>query len=156
MKTLLTISLAALLCSALSGQQFRLQVKTRTVYIVPMANGLDRYLASRLTSSGTVWVVLDPASADAIVTDRVDDAFWSWSNENYKASHKGPIPPFVDDHSQSDRQKSLNSGTVFLVDPRTSVVLWSVYQPAPNASPNALDQTADRVALSLKKHLTAK
>src|SRR5579864_5299489 len=55
-----TILAIALLCSLLPGGEFHLQLKTRTVYILPMANGLDRHLASRLTSSGAVWVVLDP------------------------------------------------------------------------------------------------
>jgi len=59
-KTASIIVMVVLLCSPLRGGEFHLQLKTRTVYIIPMANGLDRHLASRLTSSAVVWVVLDP------------------------------------------------------------------------------------------------
>src|SRR5215469_15026607 len=98
MRTLFKIFAVALLSSMASGQTFRLQLKTRTVYIVPMANGLDRYLASRLTSTGTVWVLLAPAGADAVITDRVDEGFWEWSSAVYKPGHEGPVPRLTDDH----------------------------------------------------------
>jgi hypothetical protein len=45
---------------------------------------------------------------------------------------------------------------VFLVDPRNGVVLWSIYEPTPDTSPNALDQAAVRVAMNLKKSLNVK
>jgi hypothetical protein len=151
----LIVPLIALLCSTAFGEEFRLQIKTRTVYIVPMANGLDRYLASRLTSSGAVWVVLEPSNADAVITDRVDQTFWDWSNAQYRSGSKTPVPlPSVDVKAAS--KPAPPQGTVFLVDPRTSIVLWSIYQPAPDSSPGALDQTAGRVANDLKKHLYAK
>ena len=35
------IAMIALLCPVLYGGEFHLQLKTRTVYIIPMANGLD-------------------------------------------------------------------------------------------------------------------
>jgi hypothetical protein len=47
-------------------------------------------------------------------------------------------------------------GTVFLVDPRNGVVLWSMYEPIPDTSPKALDQAAAHVAINLKKSLNAK
>ena len=157
MKTVFKILAIALLSCIASGQTFRLQLKTKTVYIVPMANGLDRYLASRLTSTGTVWVLLDPAGADAVVTDRVDEGFWAWSNAVFKPGHQGPVPRLTDDHpGGSGPAGSSNRGTLFLVDPRTGIVLWSIYQPPANASPNAMDQAAARVASTLKKHLDAK
>ena len=140
-----------------SGQTFRLQLKTHTVYIVPMANGMDRYLASRLTSTGAVWVLLDPAGADAVITDRVDEGFWAWSNAVFKPGHEGPVPRLTDDRPGGGPSTAAASrGTLFLVDPRTGIVLWSIYQPPANTSPNALDQAAARVAINLKKHLDAK
>jgi len=97
MRTLFKILAAALLSCAASAQTtFRLQLKTHTVYIVPMANGMDRHLASRLTSTGTVWVLLDPAGADAVITDRVDEGFWAWSNAVFKPGHEGPVPRLTD------------------------------------------------------------
>jgi hypothetical protein len=152
------IATIALLCSVLCGGEFHLQLKTRTVYIIPMANGLDRHLASRLTSSGVVWVVLDPENADAVLTDRVDEAFWAWSNARYKTAGKPSNAVLNDeDRSRFERPRAGGyRGTIFLVDPRNGVVLWSIYEPTPDTSPNALDQAAVHVAVNLKKSLNAK
>jgi hypothetical protein len=157
-KTTSIIVMVVLLCSPLRGGEFHLQLKTRTVYIIPMANGLDRHLASRLTSSAVVWVVLDPENADAVLTDRVDQAFWAWSNAHYKSAGK-PSNAVLndDDRSRFGRPRAgASRGTIFLVDPRNGVVLWSIYEPTPDTSPNALDQAAVRVAGNLKKSLNAK
>src|SRR5678815_4045532 len=43
----------------------------KTVYVLPMAGGLDQYLALRLTSQGVLQVVTDPQKADAILTDGI-------------------------------------------------------------------------------------
>jgi hypothetical protein len=153
-----TILMIPWLCSILSGGEFLFQLKTRTVYIVPMANGLDRHLASRLTSAGAVRIVLDPENADAVLTDRVDEAFWAWSNARYKRPGKASSAAFNDDDRSRYERPRLGGyrGTVFLVDPRNGVVLWSIYEPTPDTSPNALDQAAVRVAINLKKRLNVK
>jgi hypothetical protein len=147
-----------MLCSVLPGNEFQLQLKTRTVYIVPMANGLDRHLASRLTSAGVVWVVLDPEKADAVITDRVDETFWAWSNARYRSAGKSSNAVLTDDDRPRFEHPRAGAyrGTVFLVDPRNGVVLWSIYEPTPVTTPNALDQAAVHVAVNLKKSLTAK
>jgi len=158
MKTSTIVVTIMLFCSVLSGGECHLQLKTRTVYIIPMANGLDRHLASRLTSSAVVWVVLDPENADAVLTDRVDEAFWAWSNARYKRPGKASSAAFNDDDRSRYERPRLGGyrGTVFLVDPRNGVVLWSIYEPTPDTSPNALDQAAVRVASNLKKRLNVK
>jgi len=57
----------ALLCSAdLPG--------VRNVYIMPMARGLDQYLANRITSEHIFQVVTDPKLADAVLSDRVGES----------------------------------------------------------------------------------
>jgi hypothetical protein len=157
-KTTAIIVMIVLLCPPLGGGEFHLQLKTRTVYIIPMANGLDRHLASRLTSSAVVWVVLDPENADAVLTDRVDQAFWAWSNAHYKSAGKpSNAAPNDEDRSRYERPRAGGyRGTIFLIDPRNGVVLWSIYEPTPDTSPNALDQAAVRVAVNLKKSLNAK
>ena len=158
MKTPPIILIVFLFWSILTGGDFHLQLKVRSVYIVPMANGLDRHLASRLTSSGAVRVVLVPESADAVFTDRVDEAFWIWSNARYKLL----VDPSNADPGDDDRFKYEHPrmggyrGTVFLVDPRNGVVLWSMYEPTPDSSPKALDQAAVHVAINLRKSLSAK
>jgi hypothetical protein len=66
----LVISSCALVAAAdLSG--------VRNVYVMPMARGLDQYLAGRLTSHGVFQVVTDPKLADAVLTDRVGDVLSS-------------------------------------------------------------------------------
>jgi hypothetical protein len=158
MKIPRAVLVIALLCSAVSGRDFHLQLKTRRVYIVSMANGLDRHLASRLTSSGVVSVVLDPKNADAVLTDRVDESFWAWSNAHYRPANGAQIAALSDyDPSRYERPRIGGyRGTVFLVDPRAGTVLWSIYEPTPNMSANALDQAAVHVAVGLKKSLNAK
>ncbi|MGA3202700.1 MAG: hypothetical protein ABSF12_09420, partial [Bryobacteraceae bacterium] len=43
----------------------------KTVYLLPMSNALDQFLAIRLTKGGVVQVVTDPKLADAILSDYV-------------------------------------------------------------------------------------
>ena len=43
----------------------------KTVYLLPMAGGLDQYLALQLSSGGLLQVVTDPNKADAILTDSI-------------------------------------------------------------------------------------
>lgn len=123
-----------------------------------MANGLNLHIASRLTSSGVVWVVLEPESADAVLTDRVDEAFWTWSTLHYKPAGKSLSVAVRDD--DGFRFEHLRTGpyrgTLFLVDPRNGLILWSMYEPTPNTTTNALDMAAARIAASLKKSLISK
>jgi len=149
---------AALLCFTMSASDFQLQLKTRRVYIAPMANGLNLHIASRLTSSGVVWVVLEPESADAVLTDRVDEAFWTWSTMHYKAAGKSSSMAVRDDYGFRFEHLQMGPyrGTLFLVDPRNGLILWSMYEPTPNTTSNALDLAAAHIAASLKKSLISK
>jgi len=158
MRILSTFLTVALLCLTVSAGELQQRLKTRTVYIVPMANGLNSHIASRLTSSGVVWVVLEPESAEAVLTDRVDEAFWAWSTMHYKAAGKNSNVALRDDDPLRFEHLSRGPyrGTLFLVDPRNGLVLWSMYVPTPNTASNALDLAAAHVAASLKKSLISK
>lgn len=57
----------------------------QTVYLLPMGNGLDQYLANRLTSARVLQVVTDPLKADAIFTDRLGETFEARFSELYIA-----------------------------------------------------------------------
>jgi len=46
-----------------------------TVYVMPMARGLDQYLANRIASQGLFRVVTDPKLADAVLTDAIGGTF---------------------------------------------------------------------------------
>jgi hypothetical protein len=51
--------------------------QVRKVYLLPMRNGMEQYLANRLTGLGVFQVVTDPKRADAIFTDGIGEAFES-------------------------------------------------------------------------------
>ena len=135
-----------------AGDSTPLSPRFRTVYILQMANGLDQHMASRLTSSRVMWVVLDPSSADTVLTESVDDAFWTWLARTY--------PPAPGAHASPDGRASApaaeatavtrHPGTVFLVDPRARVILWSAWEEPRKSSPGELDRTAGRFTNLLK------
>jgi hypothetical protein len=146
------VLLMCLLCAVLRGDEARLSPRYRTVYLMQMANELDQHLASRITNTRTLWVVLDPGSADAILTDSLDDAFWNWLARNYptSATANGGGPGRERAARDSVQLASRHRGTVFLVDPRTRLVLWSTYELPKNSSPAELDRAATRVNNQLK------
>ncbi len=76
------------------------------MYLLSMANGMDQYLANRLTSQHVIQVVTDPQRADAIFTDRLGEPFEDKLDELYpppeteeptktaeKPAAKPPAPP---------------------------------------------------------------
>ena len=153
MKILQLLLTATLLCAPLTaGDPAPLSPRFRTVYILQMANGLDQHMASRLTSSRVMWVVLEPSSADAVLTESVDDSFWAWLARTY--------PPAPGAHAAPDRASAptkadatavpKHPGTVFLVDPRARVILWSAWEEPGKATPGELDRTAGRFTNLLK------
>jgi len=126
----------------------------RTVYIVSMANELDQFLASRLTSGDVLRVVLEPTRADVVLTDKLDGAFWAWLAVSYPAAG-GPSNTDFAFRKRSHSNKT-DQGTVFLVDPKAKVVLWSTYDRGRTTSPDELDRTAGRIAKHLKSSLYEK
>ena len=71
MKWLTNIALGALTVLLLPSSTHAEVFGVKTVYLLPMASGLDQYLALQLTSSGVLQVVTDPKKADAILTDGI-------------------------------------------------------------------------------------
>jgi hypothetical protein len=152
-----TILLTAAFCQAtLCGGDFRELSRVHSVYIVGMSNALDQFLANRLTSSDVLSVVLDPAKSDAILTDKLDAPFWEWLSTYFPLSGKNPSRK---EHSRSMNVSRTNGGvrgTVFLIDPRSSLVLWSTYERVGSLSPNDLDQAATHITARLKLSLQKK
>ena len=148
----LAIVCTALLCVTLYGDETRLSPRFRTVYILEMPNSFDQFLASRLTNTHVLWVVLDPASADAVLTEAVDEPFWTWVQHCYPPTSSAPVAD--GSHTPGPVRTSLtstgNRGTVFLVDPRRRVVLWSAWELPRNSSPVESDRSATRVTNQLK------
>jgi hypothetical protein len=140
-------------CSAAFADDVRPAQRLRTVYILEMVSGLDQHLADRLTRTKALGVVLDPARADAVLTDTLDDAFWNWLARCYpqpNRASRSASKPGAGPNSPS------RPGNVFLVDPRTRTILWSTYERLPSADPDQLDRSASRIASRLKASLTSK
>lgn len=82
----------------------------KTVYVMPMARGLDQYLASQLTSDHVFQVVTDPKLADAVLTDRIGEGFqirlesFSPSPEE-AAAEKEPKPDKADKPDKTQEGK---------------------------------------------------
>ena len=106
----------------------------KTVYLLPMSNGLDQYLAQQLTAGGVLQVVTDPKNAEAVLTDHVGESFEQSLEDLYQTK-----PQMADKSDQATEDKGApvvrsgmqgkrGRGTIFLVNRRTHEVLWSVYE----------------------------
>src|SRR6476646_9989568 len=90
----------------------------KTVYVLPMAGGLDQYLALRLTSQAVLQVVTDPQKADEILTDGIGARLEDSLTELYgspvakEKSDKDAAPDFA---HPAMRPLSRSRGVVFLV-----------------------------------------
>ena len=154
----------------------------RTIYIMPMRHGLDQYLANQLTRENLVEVIADPARADAIFTDGLGETFEQQLEKPHPTPK--PAPPKAEaktgesgadsgkEQADKDKKSGPNmysdpepphvstfgrgKGTLFLVDARSRVVLWSVYEKPVTSTPRNLDGTAKRVVNQLKQDLAAK
>ncbi|PWU12548.1 MAG: hypothetical protein C5B51_00480 [Terriglobia bacterium] len=145
----------------------------RTVYFLPMARGLDQYLANRITSDHVFKVVTDPKLADAIFSDRIGEAFEDRLSDilpNPEPVAKpappepGPIPAAAGPALPTETVNKLSNpaknssfgrgkGTIFLVDPKSHEVLWSVYLVPKSSESKDLDRTASEIVSRLKHSL---
>src|ERR1700691_4888254 len=73
----LALLISTLLISTLlaAGLRAASLAEVKSVYLFPMSNGLDQYLADRLTQGHIFKVVTDPKAADAVITDQLGKAF---------------------------------------------------------------------------------
>jgi hypothetical protein len=152
--------------------------EVKAVYLLPMAFGLDQYLASRLTSAQVLPVVTDPKAADAVLTDRLGPAFEARLEELYPP----PPPPAKPDQEKEGEEASSEKedaeagaaeivrgpavggmstfgrgkGNLFLVDVATRRVLWATHEPPRDSTTAELDRTAERIAREIRKALIGK
>ncbi len=196
-------------------------LQVHKVYLLPMSNAMEQYLANRLTGLGVFQVVTDPKKADAIFTDGIGASFESRLAEllpqkpakrarEEAAEEAAPAiaaqppvaanPPAADTPAagvplaplpaatpatpapaptkvaaaESEKQDEMApgsigaertvpvtafhraKGTLFLVDPHSRLVLWSIYAQPKDGSPVELDRTAafiaNRIGKDLKSH----
>jgi len=136
----------------------RLSPRFNTVYVLEMSNGLDQHLANRLTGERVLWVVLEPNRADAVLTESLDEWFWTWLAKNYPPAPGAPVTPGgrASPSRRSPLANSRRPGMVFLVDPRSKVVLWSAWGHPRGSSPDEQERSADRIIDQLKNALGKK
>src|SRR5258708_910316 len=101
----------------------------RSVYVLPMAGGLDQYLAARIAHEHVMQVVADPKLADALMTDRLGDA----SEKTREKFH-----PRDDDRDDAESphhssRPSGTRGTFFLGDAKSRHVIWSDFEKPPRS-----------------------
>ena len=136
----------------------------KTVYLLPMSNGLDQYLAQQLTAGAVLQVVTNPQAADAVFTDHVGESFEQSLAELYQTKPKGDDKDKAADageeqgapRARSGMQGKRSRGTIFLVDRKTHNVLWSVYELPKDSRPDTLRHSAGRISDRLAKAVKAK
>jgi len=106
-----------------------------------------------------------PAPATPVPAAEVKDA----AKSNPEAPKSGDEPPPTSgplaafggtsnklEQAGSMSNSSHSRGTIFLVDVKSSQVLWSIFEPPKDNSPRALNHTAGRIVKQLKLDLAGK
>jgi hypothetical protein len=114
--TKLLLLLLVAFAAALSGADLG---NVHTVYMLPMAHGLDQYLANVLTAEHIFVIVTDPKAADAVLTDHVNPAL----QEKLDTLLAPPPPP------PKEGEKDEPKGT--LLDPANKLSNGGEFQCGP-------------------------
>jgi len=157
MKRLSVVVFAGLISISSAGAEV---YGVKTVYVLPMAGGLDQYLALRLTSAGVLQVVTDPQKADAILTDAIGARLEDSLTQLYGAvpaekdkDGKATTPEFARPGMQP---LSRSRGLIFLVNRSSRDVVWSTYERPKNSQPAELKHAAEKIVDRLAKAPKAK
>lgn len=160
-----------LLCMPVLATHAEVVTPGAKVYLLRMKNGFDLHLANRLTESGLVTVVTEPAEAEYIITESVGRGFEEMMKQLYppppeeKASEKEDGD---DDSGVSQAPKTINQyagqrattfgrsdGTVFFVRRSDSSVTWSTFLERRDTRDAMMHKNAGEVVKRLKKRLEA-
>jgi hypothetical protein len=128
----------------------------KTVYVLPMASGLDQFVAIKLTTGSVMQVVTDPRKAELILTDAIGAGFEDKLDELYGQKPKSEEK---DDKNGKDgvsgsgriSPASRGKGAIFLVDRKTRDVVWSMYVKPKGSAPDEMNQMAAEIADKLAK-----
>jgi len=128
----------------------------KTVYLMPMSNALDQYLAIQLTTGSILQVVTDPQKADAVLTDYLGQNFEEKFQELYAEK-----PKAEDSTDTAPRFSRVGAGghprgAAFLVSRKTREVIWSAYARPKNTTPEGLRASAKKIAMELEKAINGK
>jgi hypothetical protein len=173
----LAMKIAAVLLSgflALASTAKAQLANVHSVYVLPMGSGLDQHLANRITNAGLFQVVTDPKKADAVLADRIGTGLEERLAELYpepQAPKPQPAPAKTGEEAKPETPPEIklkeasappaaasgrSKGTIFLIDPRSRVVLWSLYEQPKDTSSAELDRTAGRIVARLQRDLKGK
>ena len=131
----------------------------RTVYLMPMSNGLDQYLAGQLTAGAVLQVVTDPQKADAVLTDHLGEGFEQsladlagakQNSDRDKTEENGAT------FARSGMQGQRGRGNIFMVNRKSHEVLWSFYEFPKDKTPDGMKHSAVRIADKLAKSIRGK
>lgn len=160
---LFSFGCAAALCGESRGLPAGL-TQVQTVYVMPMGNGLDQFLAHQLTRHGVFKVTTDPAKADAFFSDVVGLGF-----EN-RLAELLPKPEAAEEEGGSKEAKrkkeddadagparvvtfGRSKGNVFLIDGKTKQVLWTGFDLPKNTRTEQIYKMGERLVSRLRKDL---
>jgi hypothetical protein len=155
---------AAALCGLLFGVSLSAAsaanadlAQIKTVYLLPMSGGLDQYLAVHLTNGKVMEVVTDPKKADAVFTDRIGSNFEAKLDALYAPPKPKDSKDLGDDYVPAVMQPlSAGKGSVFLVNRKTRVVVWSTYVSPRSRQADDMNKVAGTVSNRLEKDLKGK
>jgi len=136
----------------------------RTVYVMPMSQGMDQFLANRLAGEHAFQVVSDVKLADAVLTDRLGASLNASLEEaapkpavaEEKDDNKGPIIKNTLDNPSLSATFGRGKGTFFLVDAKSRQVIWSTFEVPRNSTAEQLDRTASDIVSRLMHDLKKK
>ena len=134
----------------------------KTVYVLPMSNGLDQYLAAQLTSGSVLQVVTDPQKADAVLTDHVGQSFEQSLADLYTGKppagdkDAGKTDDTGNTFARSGMQGQRGRGNIFLVNRKTHDVVWSFFESPGDKTPNGMRRTAAKISAKLAQSIKGK
>jgi len=138
--------------------------------MLPMAGGLDQYLADWITREKIAQIVTDPKAADLVMTDRLGEAF----EQKLAQLRPEEVKPAEVKEVKKDDPKTPGKvmesagagtpagtprnafrsttvrGTIFLVDVKSKQVVWSDHEKPASGSDANLNREAERVAKKLQ------
>lgn len=159
------VSLAA---QPLAGADWERLGRVQKVYLWPMSDSLDQFLAEQVATESVFDVVVDPKRAQAILTDRISSKFLEGMEELFptpeeiaeanKEEEGADDPAAVPAGAYRPERSPIYSasraeGAVFLVDVSTREVLWSTFLKGYDTTPKAMHRQARMVVMRLKKQL---
>jgi hypothetical protein len=140
-----------LLCAALAAASGADLSALKTVYLVPMPNGLDQYLAVHLTTESAFQVVADPNKANVILTDHIGVGL-----EQTLSDLSANKADKLGDEFRPLGTGSRGKGAFFLVAHDDHRVLWSTYIESKDSQPASLNRLAAKIVERLQKDTKGK